>query len=327
MTSVEGGTRGGGLVTFGEALGRLTSEHVGLLESGRPLSLSMGGAESNVAIGAARLGADVTWAGRLGSDSVGDLIERRLRAEGVTARLTRGAGFTGLMVCSRRTTGALRVDYHRAGSAASQLSPADIGDELVRGADILHVTGITPALGDSARDTTAWAVRTARDAGVTVSFDVNFRSKLWGTAEARPVLQDLLEHADILFAGPEEAALVLGVTLDPSRDDRGRLARLAAQAGPREVVIKDGSRGCLAVIDGHEYVRDAPTVSTLDPVGAGDAFVAGYLTERLQDVDPQGRLTTALQAGAYAVTVPGDCEGLPFRHELDDLEATTDILR
>lgn len=319
-----------GLVTFGESMGRIAADQIGLLDFSCTCTVSVGGAESNVAIAAARLGADVTWAGRLGRDSVGDLIERRLRTEGVQRRITRDDAFTGLMVCSRRTNAGVRVDYHRAGSAGSHLTQDDVGKDLIQQAAVLHVTGITPALSDTARATTLWAVRTAKAAGVRVSVDVNYRSKLWRPEEAAPVLRELVTHADTVFAGHDEAALVLG-TDDAHAAVKNRnplvLARALTALGPHEAIIKDGPRGCAAVIDNQTYGQDAVPVDTVDPVGAGDAFVAGYLVERLVCSDAETCLTTATRAGAYAVTVPGDCEGLPFRHELDSFTATEDVAR
>jgi 2-dehydro-3-deoxygluconokinase len=111
----------------------------------------------------------------------------------------------------------------------------------------------------------------------------------------------------VAFAGPAEAALFV----DPA-DALGEMAKL----GPAEVVIKDGARGCEALIDGSLHRVAALPVTVVDPVGAGDAFVAGYLAERMAGADPAARLATAIAAGAFAVTVPGDCEGLPDRDEL-----------
>jgi 2-dehydro-3-deoxygluconokinase len=214
------------------------------------------------------------------------------------------------MVKHRRSGEYLHVDYHRAGSAGSRLSPADLPADLA-GATILHVTGITPALSDSARATVFQAVETARALGVTVSFDVNYRAKLWSRFDAAPVLRDLVTRADIVFAGPDEAALFV---------DTPPVAGLAA-LGPAEVVVKDGPRGCTALIDGSPFTVPALTVSVVDPVGAGDAFVAGYLADRLAGASPGQRLRTAIAAGAYAVTVPGDCEGAPTRADLAALPA------
>jgi 2-dehydro-3-deoxygluconokinase len=313
------------LLTFGETMGRLDAEGIGLLDGVRPLSLKLAGAESNVAIAAARLGADVTWVGRVGPDGVGDLIERRLRAEGVATRALRDAAFTGLMISSRRTSAGVRVDYHRAGSAGSRLRPSDLPQDLIAGAGVLHVTGITPALSESAREATFHAVEVARAAGVLVSVDVNHRAKLWSAQEAAPVLHDLVARADLVFAGPEEARLVLDAPDDAA--DPLTLARAVVALGPTAVIIKDGPRGAVAIVDGAEHVAPPVPVHAVDPVGAGDAFVGGYLADLLAGADPAQCLTTAARTGAYAVTVPGDCEHLPYRHELAAFAAAEDVAR
>ena len=304
---------GAGLLTFGESMGLVTTPDIGPIEFARGFRYGIGGAESNVAIGAARLGAAVTWIGRLGNDATGDLIERRLVAEGVRVHAIRGSGFTGIMLRHRRFAGHTEVDYHRAGSAASGLSPSDIPDNLLRQASILHVTGITPALSTSAREAVFDAVQRARSLGITVCVDVNFRAKLWEQVTAAPVLRTLASLADVLLATVAEARLVVG---NHNSASSGELARAAAGLGPQEVIIKDGARGCAALIGGTSYEMSAPAVPVADIVGAGDAFAAGYLAEHLSGLGPAHRLRTAVAAGTYAVMVPGDCEGLPSRRDL-----------
>jgi 2-dehydro-3-deoxygluconokinase len=306
----------GGLFTFGETMGLIAADGIGPLAHARSFGFGIGGAESNVAVGVARLGGQATWLGRVGPDSTGDLIVARLAAAGVRTLALRDEAFTGLMVRFRRSAAFTHVDYHRAGSAGSRLTPADIPSAEITGARILHVTGITPALSESARAAVFQSIETAKAAGVTVSVDVNYRSKLWSRFDAAPVLRDLVARADVAFAGPDEAALFV----DPS----DALREMAA-LGPAEVVIKDGARGCEALIDGSRFAVPATPVTVIDPVGAGDAFVAGYLTERMAGAAPDARLRTAIAAGAFAVTVPGDCEGLPDRAELAAL--TGDDLR
>jgi 2-dehydro-3-deoxygluconokinase len=305
-----------GLFTFGETMGLVAADGIGAFEYARHFSFGIGGAESNVAIGAARLGAEVTWLGRVGPDATGDLIERRLRNEGIRTLAIRDDAFTGLMVKYRRSATQAHVDYHRAGSAGSRLNPADLPTAEIEAASILHVTGITPALSDSARSAVFQAVETARAADVTISVDVNYRSKLWSRFDAAPVLRDLVSRADVVFAGPEEAALFIGS--DPV------LEALTA-LGPTEVIVKDGPRGCTALIDGSRFTVPALSVQVVDSVGAGDAFVAGYLADRLAGAKPEQRLTTAIAAGAFAVTVPGDCESLPTRADLS--AAPDDVTR
>ena len=303
-----------GLFTFGETMGLVAADGIGPLDYAKGFSFTMGGAESNVAIGVARLGGEATWLGRVGRDATGALIARRLRAEGVTSLVIEDSSFTGLMVRHRRTGALTHVDYHRAGSAGSRLNISDLPD--LSGVDILHVTGITPALSDSARATTFEAVERARALGVTVSVDVNYRAKLWSRFDAGPVLRDLASRADVVFAGPDEAAIFLG---------EGEPVAGLAGLGPAEVVVKDGARGCAALIEGHRYEVPALPATVVDPVGAGDAFVAGYLADRMAGAPAEQRLHTAIAAGAFAVTVPGDCEGLPRRADL--LAATDNVSR
>jgi len=314
-----------GLVTLGETMGLIAADGIGPLEHARSFGLGLGGAESNVAIGVARLGGESTWLGRIGPDGTGDLIERRLRAEGVRTLAIRDPNFTGLMVKYRRTSGLMHVDYHRKGSAGSRLIPTDVPAEIVQAAQILHVTGITPALSDTARATVFQAVETAQAAGVTVSVDINYRAKLWSRYDAAPVLRDLVSRATIVFAGPDEAALVLGAT-KPGVD--GPVVDGLAALGPSEIIVKDGPRGCTALLAGERFSVKALDVTVVDPVGAGDAFVAGYLADRLAGAAPADRLGTAIATGAFAVTVPGDCDGLPSRADLAALlSATDDVAR
>ncbi len=188
------------------------------------------------------------------------------------------------------------------GAAGSRLDAGDLPADLIRGASMLHVSGITPALSDGARK----AIFAAVELAPRVSFDVNYRSRLWKADEARPVLADLAARADILFAGEDEAELLTG-SADPAA-----LARL----GPSEVVVKRGALGCVALCDGESLSRAARPVVAVDTVGAGDAFAAGYLADRLIGREPAEALRTAVTTGAFAVTQHGDWEGLPRRSEL-----------
>ncbi|GAA2603626.1 sugar kinase [Paractinoplanes durhamensis] len=296
-----------GLFTFGETMGLVVADGIGPLTYARGFSFGIGGAESNVAIGVARLGGESCWLGRVGPDATGALIRSRLEAAGVRTIAVPDPTFTGLMVRYRRSGEFAHVDYHRAGSAGSRLNPADLPPSELREAAVVHVTGITPALSETCRAAVFQAVETARDAGVPVSIDVNYRAKLWSRFDAAPVLRDLVGLADIVFASPDEAALFV------DEDDLlGNLAKL----GPAEVILKDGGKGCVAQIGGERHAVPALPVTVIDPVGAGDAFVAGYLADRMAGAAPEQRLTTAIAAGAFAVTVSGDCEGLPDRAEL-----------
>jgi len=315
------GTTGGPaeLVTMGETMALLTAPRVGLLRHMPSLDLSAAGAESNLAIGAARLGRRTAWLSRVGDDEFGRLVTATIRAEGVAVYApVDPTAPTGLMVKERRTDTAIRVQYYRAGSAASRLSPSDVDESVVRGARVLHVTGITPALSASARDAVHAAVEVARSAGVAVSLDLNYRSALWDPATAGTELRDLVGDADIVFATAPEARLVV------SGDDEAALAAALGKLGPRQVLLKRGPRGVLGFVDGTVHDVPARPVTAVDSVGAGDAFAAAYLTEWIGGATPETCLATATVAGAFAVTVPGDWEGLPSRAELDLLGTSDD---
>jgi 2-dehydro-3-deoxygluconokinase len=302
------------LVTVGETMALLTPPSVGPLRHATSLSLSIAGAESNVAIGASRLGGTVAWIGRVGDDEFGRLITGTLRSEGVhVAAITDPESATALMFKERRSSGLTRVSYYRRELAGSRLEPDDLPLELIREAHVLHVTGITAGLSDSARAAVELAVKVARSAGTVISLDLNYRSALWTQAAAAPVLRALAENSDVLFATDQEAGLLVG-----SATQDVLLQRLA-DLGPAKVLIKRGAEGAVALLDGTEHMCPAVAVEAVDPVGAGDGFVAGYLTGLVEGQDPDAALRRGALAGAFAVTVDGDWQGLPTLRELDDL--------
>jgi 2-dehydro-3-deoxygluconokinase len=300
------------LVTFGETMGLLATDELGPLRNGQRMVLGIAGAESNVAIGVRRLGHSVAWAGRVGADPIGRLVIRELRAEGVDVShaTTDADAPTGFMLKVRRTTATSEVIYSRKGSAGSRLSRADLDTDLIAVARVLHITGITVALGDSARDCALAAVDIARSHDVHVSLDVNHRNALWTDAAARSALLEVASRCDFIFASEHEAALLVGA-LSPTD-----AAKAMADLGPRHAIVKRGELGYVASIDGQLHSGDAFTVPVADPVGAGDAFVAGYLASWLEGATPAAALRTANCAGAFVVAVSGDWEGLPTRAEL-----------
>jgi 2-dehydro-3-deoxygluconokinase len=310
-----------GLVTVGETMGLVVQATPGAPRNGEPMCFGVGGSESNVAIGVRRLGVPATWIGRVGEDPAGALILRELRAEQVEAITTVDPAPTGLMIRWRPTTLHGRVEYHRRDSAGSHLRAADIPDAVLTSAAAFHATGITLALGADPAAAVAHAMSIARQAGVPVSFDLNFRRALWTEIEAAPALTAAVRQADVVFAGIEEAAIVTG-TAEPLN-----AARALEALGPRQVLIKLGSAGCLARIDGATHELPAPPVTVLDTVGAGDAFVAGYLAELVRGAAAAQRLASAVAAGAWAVTVAGDWEGMPDRRALALLGTTEPVIR
>ncbi|MEU8118761.1 sugar kinase [Spirillospora sp. NPDC049024] len=308
------------LVTFGETMARLENPVVGPMRHARSLDLGIGGAESNTAIGLSRLGGSAAWFGRVGDDEFGRLITTALAGEGVRLGHTvvDGTAPTALLFKERRSGTLTRVQYYRTGSAGSRLHPSDVPHDLIRSARVLHVTGITAAISDTARQALDEAVETARDAGVPVSLDLNYRAALWAPAEAGECLHTLVKRADLVFATEREARLVA------PGDDPAALATALAALGPRDVLVKRGAVGVVAFCEGRLHVQPAHRVPVVDPVGAGDAFAAGYLAEFVRGLPVAARLATATAAGAYAVTVRGDWEGLPSRADLELLKAAED---
>ncbi len=300
------------VLCIGESLGLIVPERIGRLAHVRGMNLSFGGAESNVAIGVARLGGSAGWAGRVGADGLGDLIVREIRAEGVEvhAALDDSAA-TALMIKERPRPGASRVTYYRSVQAGSRLTPDDIPAGRVEEARILHVTGISAGLGASTTAAVHAAIDRARAAGVVVSFDVNHRSALWRDGgDAGAAYRRIAARADLVFAGDDEAQLMTG----ESETD----AQLAAirELGADGAVIKLGAAGAVALLGEERIERRALRVDVVDTVGAGDAFVAGWLTETARDASLAERIDTAIACGAVACTAEGDWEAAPTRADL-----------
>ncbi|AUZ36462.1 sugar kinase [Arthrobacter sp. PGP41] len=295
----------------------------GPLSAGGALTMHVAGAESNVAVGLARLGHSVTWAGVVGADPHGEFILRQLRAEGVRLEHREvAARRTGVMFLEQRTADVTRAFYYRSGSAGSTLCPEDVEQALSTGARILHLTGITAALSLESRKAVEYAAEQAAGAGAVVSFDVNYRSKLWSREEARKVLAPLVRHAGILIASDDELGLVAAAPDSaPGTGESAMVAEILG-LGVREVVVKRGAAG--ASVHTPEGRWDAPAVpvTSIDTVGAGDAFTAGYLSALLDGADVAGRLQRGVLTGAFAVSTAGDWEGLPGRAELALLGTT-----
>ncbi|MEU8421020.1 sugar kinase [Micromonospora sp. NPDC048835] len=312
------------LVTLGETMAVVRATAMRPPQPGAAAQLSFAGAESTVAIGVRRLGHSARWIGRLGSDAFGDMILAALRAEGVGVdAVARDAGRpTGLLVRHRRTADRAVVAYYRAGGAGVAVGPQDVPADALP-ARVLHVTGITPALGEQPRAAVEAIVAAARRSRTRISFDVNYRRRLWSAVEARPVLRRLVAGSATVFAGVEEAALVLD---RPGSVDAVRLACGLAELGPEEVVVKLGAEGALVLSGGDVARVPAVAVTAVDVVGAGDGFVAGYLSGLLDGLPPVGRLTRGAICGAFAVSTAGDWEGLPTRAELGLLTGA-DVVR
>ncbi|MFJ4682470.1 sugar kinase [Streptomyces sp. NPDC088789] len=304
------------VLTFGEAMVSLRTDRP--IRAGDALRMSVAGAEANVAIGLARLGHRVRWTGLTGTDGFGDLILRTLRAEGVDiSHAARVGEPTGLVVFEARTADLTRVSYHRSGSAGSRIGPAQVAAAWDRRVRVVHATGITAALGPGPLGAVRTAVESASAAGATVSLDVNYRAKLWSREAAAAVLRPLVPSVDILIASDDELPLAAPAAAVSEAEQVEALL----ERGVREVVVKRGADGAEVFDTSGSTARPAVPVTVRDTVGAGDAFVAGYLSGLLDGAPAGSRLERAVTTGAFAVASVGDWEGLPAREELDLLRA------
>ena len=305
------------LVAIGEALVAFIAHPAGPLHEATRFSPHVVGAESNVAVGVARLGHRVGFAGRIGADAFGSMILRRLRAEGVaTEHLVRdGAAPTGLLFRNLREFPSAEVVYRRTGSAGSRLAPDDVGAALagLPAGTVVHVSGVTPALSESCMAAALALAETARARSLQLFVDVNYRTNLWDRNAAAPVLRKLVASASVVTASRSEAALLTGA--DSAADAAAALAGL----GPRLAVIRDDALGAVASTGASKppiVVPSQVTRRVADPVGAGDAFNAGLIAGLLEDQSLPDAIATAHRCGAAAVGVIGDIEGLPTRAEL-----------
>ena len=301
-------------VTVGETMVLVRTHRAGFPLDQEPCSLAVGGAESNVAVGLARLGHSVRWISSLGCDVFGDMIESVLTNEGVEVSTRRHAERpTGLMVKSLSVGDQRFVTYYRAGSAASDMSEESVSDTALSDARLLHITGITPALSASAQRMILDVTHRAKGFGVVVSFDVNFRPALWPETTASPVLRQLAERSDIVFGDTAELSLLI----DAQSLSETELLEAVAELGPQQVILKRGEHGAAALVQGKYHELDSLTVDVVDTVGAGDAFVAGYLSAYLDSAEASESLLRGVVCGGLACTNPGDWEGSPTRVEFE----------
>jgi len=292
------------LVTFGEAMVRLTPPAFGRIEHASSFDVHVGGSELNVAVCAARLGVKSRWVSLLPDSALGRMIGARAREQGVdahvewTADARAGLYFVELDAGSR----ARNVLYDRAGSAISRVTPGNIdwASEFA-GARWYHVSGITPALSDGAAKVTAESLALAKQAGLTVSYDLNYRSKLWSAKQARTVQEPLLEHVDILITTAEDARVVFGLGAE-SHDALQKRFDLSAVV----ITLGEGPHAATTLADGKLHTTPRYEVEVVDRIGAGDAFCGGLIVSRLEQRGWDDAVRFAAATAALKHRIPGD---------------------
>ncbi|KTG20257.1 bifunctional 2-dehydro-3-deoxygluconokinase/2-dehydro-3-deoxygalactonokinase, partial [Haloferax profundi] len=264
-----------------------------------------GGAESNVAVAAARLGRDAAWFSKLPDSPLGRRVVGELRSHGVDTEGVvwdddhrQGLYYLEHGVSPRPTN----VVYDRADAAVTTLETTEVDLEAVRDADVCYTSGITPALSETLRATTADVLAEAQDAGTTTAFDLNYRTKLWDPAAAAEAYRDLFDFIDVLFAAQRDAETVLGREGDAESIARG----LADDFDFETVVVTRGADGSLALSDGEVYEQGVYEAETHDAIGTGDAFVGGFLAKHLAGGDVADSLRWASATASFKRTVEGD---------------------
>ena len=303
------------VVTLGEAMLLFVAEESGPLERVQHFAKRTAGAETNVAIGLARLGLAVGWQSRLGTDSMARYLLAAIGGEGVDCSrvVCDPEQRTGFMFKGRAPDGSdPPIEYHRQGSAASHLGADEIDQAWIAGARHLHVSGVFPALSASTLAATRRAITLARLHGRTISFDPNLRPALWPSRKRmRETLNSLAEGCDWVLPGVAEGELLTGSGQPEA------IAAFYRQRGTKQVVVKLGSQG--AYYSGNEgsgFVSAFAVREVVDTVGAGDGFAVGVISALLEGRPLADAARRGAWIGARAVQVRGDTEGLPTQLEV-----------
>jgi 2-dehydro-3-deoxygluconokinase len=316
------------VVTFGEIMLRLSPPGFERLLQSPMLSATFGGGEANVAVSLAQFGLESVYVTRVPPHAVGDAVIRALRAEGVrTDHILKGGERLGIYFTEAGASQrASTVIYDRARSAIAEMAPDAVDwPKVLDGAAWFHVTGITPALGANAAAATARALEAARAAGIRVSVDLNYRKKLWTTAQAQQTMKPLMRVVDVVIANEEDLQCVLGVDVPGADVAAGQLnldgyrqaaERVTRDFGPKMVAVT--LRESVSASDNgwSAVLWDAATktlhqsqrydVRLVDRIGGGDSFAAGLIYGLITNRPPGQALRFAVAASALKQTIPGD---------------------
>ncbi len=303
------------IILLGEPMGLFMANEPGELSGVRIFTASIAGAEYNVAVGLARLGHQPAYCTRLGFDPLGEKILNGLRENGISTDLVSQAEgeLTGLMLKSTTELGDPDIAYYRRGSAASRLSPHDVDALDLFGCERLHVTGIFPAVSDSALSAVRRLIVRAAALDLPISFDPNLRPQLWESEKKMvSTLNSLAQNAETVLPGLNEGKILTGESTPEG------VAAFYHEMGVKNVVVKLGKDGAyFSEKGGKSGVSPAfPVEKIVDTVGAGDGFAAGVISalaegETLEEAAFRGNVM-----GAVQIAHKSDNEGLPTREEL-----------
>jgi 2-dehydro-3-deoxygluconokinase len=303
------------VVTFGEAMVRLSPPHSQRLEQARSLDVNVGGAELNVAVGVTRFGMKSAWVSKLPKNGLGYMIRDRAQEFGVDCShiVWSDKGRAGIyFVEFGASPRASSVLYDRGSSAISMVQPGEIDwSKIFSGSKHFHLSGITPALSASAAEATAEALKGAKKAGCTVSYDLNYRKKLWTPADAKKIQEPMMANVDILITTEEDTNVVFGIKEKDYETVAEKLAqtfkfKIVAITLREDLSVLRNNWTAIAYQDGKIFKDRKYEVEIVDRVGAGDSFTAGFLYGWIKDKDIQKGVQYGNAFAALKHTVPGD---------------------
>ncbi|MFP8951872.1 bifunctional 2-dehydro-3-deoxygluconokinase/2-dehydro-3-deoxygalactonokinase [Natrialbaceae archaeon A-arb3/5] len=292
------------LVTFGETMLRLSPAGNERFESADEFEVRAGGAESNVAIAAQRLGMPATWLSKVPETPLGRRVVGELRRHGIETDVVwshRGRQGTYYLERAGKPRGT-SVIYDRENTAFATAKAREFEFDRIQNARVFFTTGITPALSSTLRDTTASLLKAARQGGTTTAFDFNYRRKLWSPDEASETMTKLFPGIDVLVIAARDARTVLGFEGDP----RQLAHKLGSQYNFETVVVTRGSEGAVGWHDSVVHEQEAYETETVSKIGTGDAFTGAFIARRLEGDDVPTALEYAAATAALKRTIPGD---------------------
>ena len=314
------------VVTFGELMLRLAPEnYLRFVQSDR-LEATFGGAEANVAVSLAYFGEQASFVSKLPAHEIGQSAINSLRRYGVdTSLVVRGGDRVGIYYCEKGASQRpSKVIYDRARSAIATATPDDFDwNAIFDGADWFHFTGITPALSANLADITLQAVKAAKEKGVTVSCDLNFRKKLWSKERANAVMREICKYVDVCIANEEDAKDVFGIEAENTDINSGKLDKdgyvsvakqLTEKFGFKAVAItlresksaSDNDWSGMLFKNGNAFFSKKYSMHIVDRVGGGDSFGAGLIYALSNGYDEQSAIEFAVAASCLKHSVEGD---------------------
>lgn len=297
------------ILCIGETMVQVTPSRGGRISTDTDFRLVAGGAESNVAAMLAKLGVPSTWIGAVGADPFGEIIRRSLEQDGVDTSFVRVDESSKTAVYFKDVLPeSTKVFYYRESSAMSAAGPELLDVVASQTWDVIHLSGITPALSANCENLTRQAIEDGKFGAALKSFDINYRPSLWPEGKAAPILQELANHCDVVFVGLDEATALWGS--QTAEDVR------AVLPNPRWLVVKDSENSATEINQEGIWAEPAIEVNIVEKVGAGDAFAAGWLASFLKNQPANLRLRTGHIMAAQVLKTHTDTANPPTPDEL-----------